>query len=137
MSKKTTEAVFRSFGQPEEVLEIEEGAGREPASGEALVRVLASPINPADINFVQGVYGVKPELPAVPGMEGCGEVVACPGGEFAAGDRVVFSKASDVVVGGKRSAWSAIAKGDTVSVSWKISDKPPRAYRVSVIRTAK
>lgn len=103
MSKTTTQAVFRSFGQPEEVLEIKKTGPLEPAAGEAVVRVLASPINPADINFVQGVYGVKPELPAVPGMEGCGEVVVCPGGEFAAGDRVVFLRkggawASETVV---------------------------------------
>ena len=78
-------------------------------------------------------------LPAV-ASEFTGTVASVSGSKLTverAGARVVFSKASDVVVGGKRSAWSAIAKGDTVSVSWKISDKPPRAYRVSVIRTAK
>lgn len=29
-----------------------------------------SPINPADINQIQGVYPVKPDLPAVAGNEG-------------------------------------------------------------------
>lgn len=90
MSKTTTQAVFREYGQPEDVLEMEETGALAPVDGEARVRVLASPVNPADINFIQGIYGVKPDLPAVPGMEGCGEVLECPGGEFAAGDRVVF-----------------------------------------------
>lgn len=81
---------FSTFGQPEDVLEVVELELQQAMEGEALVRMLASPVNPADVNTVQGVYGVKPELPAVPGMEGCGEVLACPGGEFAPGAKVVF-----------------------------------------------
>lgn len=43
--------------------------------GEVLIRMKAAPINPADINFVQGVYGVKPVLPhSRAGLEGCGVV---------------------------------------------------------------
>lgn len=34
-----------------------------------------SPINPADINTIQGVYGVKPDLPFTLGNEGFGEVI--------------------------------------------------------------
>jgi len=38
--------------------------------------MLASPVNPADINTIQGTYPVKPaRLPAVPGNEGVGVVV--------------------------------------------------------------
>lgn len=43
--------------------------------GEAMIRMLAAPINPADINMIQGVYPVRPELPAVGGNEGVGEIV--------------------------------------------------------------
>ncbi|VDN27365.1 unnamed protein product [Gongylonema pulchrum] len=38
-------------------------------AGEVRVRILASPINPADINQIQGVYPVKPPLPAIGGNE--------------------------------------------------------------------
>lgn len=38
------------------------------------VRWMGAPINPADINQVQGVYPVKPPLPAVGGIEGFGEI---------------------------------------------------------------
>ncbi len=41
---------------------------------EVLIRWLASPINPADINQIQGVYPIKPPLPAVGGNEGYGRV---------------------------------------------------------------
>jgi len=39
--------------------------------------MLAAPVNPADINTIQGTYPVKPppSLPTVPGNEGVGVVV--------------------------------------------------------------
>ncbi|KAM3872820.1 LOW QUALITY PROTEIN: enoyl-[acyl-carrier-protein] reductase, mitochondrial-like [Diretmus argenteus] len=37
--------------------------------------MLAAPINPADINMIQGTYAVLPDLPAVGGNEGVAEVV--------------------------------------------------------------
>jgi mitochondrial enoyl-[acyl-carrier protein] reductase / trans-2-enoyl-CoA reductase len=45
---------------------------REPAHGEAVVRVLAAPIHPADLNTIEGKYPGTPVL----GREGAGEVVA-------------------------------------------------------------
>lgn len=59
-----------------------------PASA-VLLRNLAAPINPADINTIQGTYGGKPafssligtaEPSAVPGGEGCFEVVSVGAG---------------------------------------------------------
>jgi trans-2-enoyl-CoA reductase len=35
----------------------------------------AAPINPADLNAIEGKYPVRPPLPATPGMEGAGMVV--------------------------------------------------------------
>jgi NADPH:quinone reductase-like Zn-dependent oxidoreductase len=55
-----------------------------------LVRIEAAPINPADLNLIEGTYGVKAELPAVPGIEGCGVVVSSGSGRFEAGRRVMF-----------------------------------------------
>ena len=46
----------------------------EPQAGQALVEILASPINPSDLLTLSGVYGVLPELPAVGGNEGVGRV---------------------------------------------------------------
>lgn len=37
---------------------------------------LLSPVNPADINTIQGKYPSRPPLPAVAGNEGVGEIVA-------------------------------------------------------------
>ena len=35
----------------------------------------AAPINPADLNQIEGKYPVRAELPATPGFEGAGIVV--------------------------------------------------------------
>lgn len=52
----------------------------EPRPGEVLVRMLASPINPSDLMYVSGQYGLKPRLPATPGFEGVGIVEGTGGG---------------------------------------------------------
>lgn len=48
----------------------------KPGPGEVLVKMYASPINPSDLAFLAGGYGIKKEYPAVPGFEGSGVVVA-------------------------------------------------------------
>lgn len=45
------------------------------AAGQALVAVLAAPINPSDVLTLTGQYGLLPPLPAVGGNEGVGRVV--------------------------------------------------------------
>ena len=84
--------VFRRTGVPGEVLEMEHTSliSQAPDPGEVLVRILAAPINPADLNTIEGTYGVKPALPATPGIEGCGVVEISSSAEFEAGDRVIF-----------------------------------------------
>lgn len=82
---------FSRCGEPEEVLEVGESGAAAPQAGELMVRMLASPINPADINFVQGVYGIKPVLPDSPaGLEGCGVVIESKAEGFESGDQVIM-----------------------------------------------
>jgi NADPH:quinone reductase-like Zn-dependent oxidoreductase len=85
-------AVFESFGEPSEVLQVRDVPIPEPGPGEVRVRMIASPINPSDLMVVEGRYGVLPALPSTPGFEGVGVVdKAGPGlmGRFAVGKRVV------------------------------------------------
>lgn len=82
--------IFQQTGKPAEVLTWEPFTPRAPQAGEVLVRITAAPINPADLNTIEGTYGVKPELPAVPGVEGCGVVEASGSDEFQPGDSVIF-----------------------------------------------
>ena len=55
----------------------------QPGPGQVLVRIEAAPCNPSDLAFMQGLYGVTKTLPAVPGWEGAGTVVASGGGFIA------------------------------------------------------
>lgn len=88
---ENTVVIFPQCGQPEQVLELHPAPVREPLAGEVQVRMLAAPINPADINFVQGVYGLKPEFPdARVGLEGCGVVEVSRSPAFLPGDRVIL-----------------------------------------------
>lgn len=84
--------VFRSFGVPEDVVEVETIEPSPPSANEVSVRMEAAPINPADLNYIEGVYGVKPDLPAAAGLEGFGRVSATGPGvtTLAVGDPVIF-----------------------------------------------
>ena len=47
-----------------------------PGAGEAIVEMEFAPVNPADLNVLEGKYGQLPSLPCVPGHEGVGRVIA-------------------------------------------------------------
>jgi trans-2-enoyl-CoA reductase len=90
-----TRLIFRQTGKPAEVLGTQAFSPRPPQSGEVLARILAAPINPADLNTIEGTYGVKLELPATPGVEGCGVVEASGDESFQPGDKVIFLRRAD------------------------------------------
>lgn len=68
--------VFREHGEPFDVLFEREIKLTHPTNNEVLVNFRASPVNPSDINSIQGSYPLKPKLPGVAGNEGAGYV--CP-----------------------------------------------------------
>jgi NADPH:quinone reductase-like Zn-dependent oxidoreductase len=90
-----TRLIFRQTGKPADVLETQAFSPRPPQSGEVLARILAAPVNPADLNTIEGTYGVKLELPATPGVEGCGVVEASTDAAFQPGDKVIFLRRAD------------------------------------------
>src|SRR5438094_212098 len=79
MSKTINAAVYERHGNPADVLRIESRPWPTPAPDEVLVQMRAAPINPADLNQIEGKYPVRPELPATPGFEGAGVVVDAGG----------------------------------------------------------
>ncbi|KAL3990015.1 Zinc-binding dehydrogenase family protein [Acanthocheilonema viteae] len=66
--------MYEKYGYPPDVLNLVTKEVGEIGTDEVRVRWMGAPINPADINQLQGVYPRKPPLPAVGGMEGFGEV---------------------------------------------------------------
>ena len=87
--EKVSAIVISEHGEPGTVATHTTVELAPPGVGEVRVRVLLAPINPADINVLQGVYPVRPELPGVPGVEGLG-VVEQGGCGFEKGTRVLL-----------------------------------------------
>lgn len=75
MDKSIKVVVYQRHGNPADVLEIRTEPWPRPAPDEAAVAMRAAPINPADINAIEGKYPGRREIPAVPGFEGAGVVV--------------------------------------------------------------
>jgi mitochondrial enoyl-[acyl-carrier protein] reductase / trans-2-enoyl-CoA reductase len=75
--------VYSKYGEPKDVLTLHGHSISPPSGSEVVVRMLTCPINPADVNQIQGVYPSKPEMnttlgtseaAAIGGNEGVGEV---------------------------------------------------------------
>lgn len=66
----------RAFGPPLEAAELIEAPVPPLRPGEVRVRMECAPVNPADLNVLEGKYGTLPELPAVAGIEGVGRVTS-------------------------------------------------------------
>src|SRR5438046_5067773 len=75
MSRNISAAVYEKHGNPADVLNVETRPWPTPAADEAVVKMYAAPINPADLNQIEGKYPVRPELPATPGVEVAGVIV--------------------------------------------------------------
>lgn len=90
------------FGDPTEVLSVQDVPAPQPGPGQALVRVLLSPIHNHDLWTVRGSYGFKPEMPARAGTEAVGVVEALGEGveHLQVGQRVA--------TGGSFGAWAEL-----------------------------
>ncbi|MFZ6045617.1 zinc-dependent alcohol dehydrogenase family protein [Pseudomonas sp. CR3202] len=77
---------------PQDVIEAVEFELPPVGAGQALVKVLAAPINPSDVLTLTGQYGMLPPLPAIGGNEGVGEVleVAADVGNLKPGQTVLL-----------------------------------------------
>ena len=75
MNKSIKAVVYERHGNPPDVLRVETQPWPKAGADEAIVQMRAAPINPADLNAIEGKYPVRPQLPATPGFEGAGVVV--------------------------------------------------------------
>lgn len=117
-------------GRPDS-LSVEERPVPKPGPGEVLVRLAAAPINPSDLMFMKGQYGLKKTLPAVPGFEASGTVVAAGGlaGRLMVGRRVAFGAA--VQGDGTWSEYIRVPMGHCLPLRAHVSDEQGATFFVN------
>ncbi|OLN85760.1 putative trans-2-enoyl-CoA reductase, mitochondrial [Colletotrichum chlorophyti] len=139
--------VFSKEGEPSDVLQLHtHSISPSIPSSAVLLRALAAPINPADINTVQGTYGSKPpftqligtpEPAAIPGNEGVFEVVSVGSRDsgLEKGDWVIPSKSSfgtwrTHAVAEAKDVMKVSKEGLTATQVATVSVNPCTAYRI-------
>lgn len=129
MAQEQTVVQVTAFGpEYEKGIRVVKGPVPEPGQGQALVRMLLRPVNPADVFSALGVYaGFQPSsLPAVLGLEGIGRIEklgAGASGRLAAGQRVVATTWPTAVGNGTWQQFVAVAEEDLVAVPEGVSDE--------------
>ena len=68
---------YSEYGDPSSVVRLlQEKISAQLEPSEVLARYILAPVNPADINVLQGTYPIRPALPATGGGEGVAEVLS-------------------------------------------------------------
>lgn len=92
--------VHHEFGEPADVLTVDEVETPQPGPGEVRLRITLSPIHNHDLWTIRGTYGYTPELPARAGTEAVGVIDAL--GEGVEGLRI----GQRVATGGTFGVWA-------------------------------
>jgi trans-2-enoyl-CoA reductase len=108
--RKVNAIVIHAHGPPAEMVRVEEQTLAAPGPKEVIVHMHAAPINPVDLNVIEGKYPVLPELPAVPGVEGAGVIAAT--GSAVAG----FEPGTPVLLSDRAGSWREACRVDAAQV---------------------
>ncbi|KAJ5385366.1 Alcohol dehydrogenase superfamily zinc-type [Penicillium concentricum] len=95
--------IYSKYGEPKDVLRLHKHSISAPHATQVNLRLLTAPMNPADVNQIQGVYPSKPpfqtdlgnaEPAAVGGNEGAFEVLSTGAGvkNLSKGDWVIMKR---------------------------------------------
>ncbi|CAL9776687.1 unnamed protein product [Musa acuminata subsp. burmannicoides] len=126
LSPPSKAVVYEQQGPPDQVTRVIDLPPVELKANDVCVKMLAAPINPSDINRIEGVYPARPILPAIGGHEGVGEVYSVGSGvcNLSVGDWVIPSPPSF-------GTWQTyIVKEETV---WhKIDKDVPKEYAATI-----
>ena len=138
-SYQTLALCYREYGVPENVVSLTELETKEsPGSGEISIRMLVAPINPSDINQIEGKYAILPSLPAVCGNEGVGIVTQVGNAvkHLAVGDHVIPIQSSQGTwrkqVLGCAESWMKIPKDIPVNHASMLAVNPCTAFRMLI-----
>ncbi|KAL2239493.1 probable trans-2-enoyl-CoA reductase, mitochondrial [Sesamum indicum] len=136
MSPPSKAIVYDEQGSPDAVCKVRELPPVPIKDNDVCVRMLAAPINPSDVNRIEGVYPVRPPVPAIGGYEGVGEVHAVgPAVKgLGPGDWVIPSPPSSgtwqTYVVKEQSVWHRIDKSTPMEYAATITVNPLTALRM-------
>jgi NADPH:quinone reductase-like Zn-dependent oxidoreductase len=115
-------------GEPIDVLRLESRPVPTPGTGQALIRVKATPIHASDLHVLRGRYGFSPEFPTVGGNMECVGRIAALGPEtegLKVGERVVAAAVPAIPGPPMTGTWQEYLVVDThrlLSISDHLSD---------------
>uniref|UniRef100_A0A2P2L447 Zinc binding dehydrogenase n=1 Tax=Rhizophora mucronata TaxID=61149 RepID=A0A2P2L447_RHIMU len=136
MSPPSKAVVYEQHGPPDSVTRVVEIPPVEVKDNDVCVKMLAAPINPSDINRIEGVYPVRPPVPAVGGYEGVGEVhsVGSAVKGLLPGDWVIPSPPSfgtwQTYIVKEQSVWHKISKDSPMEYAATVTVNPLTALRM-------
>lgn len=136
VSPPSTAVVYDHHGPPDTVTRITEIPPVEINENDVCVKMLAAPINPADINRIEGVYPVLPSVPSIGGWEGVGEIhsVGSAVTDFSPGDLVIHAAylpgTWQTYVVEDQSLWYKIDKTTPIEYAATVSVNPLSALRM-------
>ena len=111
--------LIHEHGVPHDVLRVETLNLPKIRSNQVLIEMSASPINPADINLIEGKYPVPVTFPLIPGNEGVGRIVEM-GSEVEG-----FSIGQYVIPGPDSASWCDAQIQDSQSIISVPDNIPP------------
>ena len=141
----TRAIAYDAHGHAPRVLRLRELPLPPLGPSDVLVRFLASPVNPADVNTVEGTYPLRPDVfPAVGGHEGVGVVVRAGANVDARAFRAGPGDPTPALVVPDRPGlgtwreWAVIsardarkvAPGVPIETAAQLTVNPPTAYRM-------
>ncbi|XP_075503786.1 enoyl-[acyl-carrier-protein] reductase, mitochondrial isoform X1 [Primulina tabacum] len=136
MSPPSKAVVYEQHGPPDAVCQVVELPPVPIKDDDVCVRMLAAPINPSDINRIEGVYPVRPPVPAIGGYEGVGEVYSVGSAVrgISPGDWVIPSPPSSgtwqTYVVKQQNIWHQISKSSPLEYAATITVNPLTSLRM-------
>ncbi|KAK4286490.1 hypothetical protein QN277_003039 [Acacia crassicarpa] len=136
VSPPSKAVVYELHGSPDTVTKLIDLPPVEIKESDVCVKMLAAPINPSDINRIEGVYPVRPPPPAIGGYEGVGEVhsVGSAVTALSPGDWVIPSPPSfgtwQTYIVKNQNVWHKINKDVPIEYAATITVNPLTALRM-------
>ncbi|XP_077239620.1 enoyl-[acyl-carrier-protein] reductase, mitochondrial-like isoform X2 [Tasmannia lanceolata] len=136
LSPPSKAVVYEHHGPPDQVTRVIDLPPVELRGNDVCVKMLAAPINPSDINRIEGVYPVRPSVPAIGGYEGVGEIQALGSAvkDLSIGDWVIPSPPSfgtwQTCIVKEESVWHKVNKDVPMEYAATVTVNPLTALRM-------